>query len=347
MIEIDRTVIDELRITHLPAVEDFMRETISVLPGGDGLLGEMASYHLDTGGKRLRALIPMAIYEAFGGHPEDTVPVAAACELAHNATLIHDDIQDQDRIRRGQPAIWARWGVPQAINLGDAMMSWAATCMGQTPSEDTLRCSLMGMLQYTVAAIAAGQSADVGLQTGDSPTPEAWCDVAEAKTGALFGLCLAAPATLAGASDDVHRALLGAARHLGIIYQIQNDLVGLYGSGDVMPSRGDILEGKMTLPMIHGLRLARPAERDKLLTILGTPRDSLLETSVLWAADLLREVGAIDACLQEVLRRRRDLMQASIIDQDPAVAELVRDLGEVLSESQRPIHMGNGSSSPP
>ena len=71
---ITQDILDDLRITHLPAVEVFMRETVSILPGGAGLLGEMASYHLDTGGKRLRALIPLATYEAFGGAPRGRGP---------------------------------------------------------------------------------------------------------------------------------------------------------------------------------------------------------------------------------------------------------------------------------
>jgi geranylgeranyl pyrophosphate synthase len=338
---ITQDILDDLRITHLPAVEVFMRETITILPGGAGLLGQMANYHLDTGGKRLRALIPLATYEAFGGHPEDAVPLAAACELFHNATLVHDDIQDGDEIRRGRPSVWARWGVPQAINLGDAMMAWAATCVAETPSEDHLRVGLTGMLHYTMAAVAAGQSADVSLQSGDGPTPDAWCDLAEAKTGALFGLCLAGPATLAGATEDVHRALLGAARHLGIIFQIQDDLLDLYGAKGREGPGGDIREGKMTLPVIHALRLARPLERDRLLSLLGMPRQECTDSAVRWAADLFREVGAVDACLREVLRRRRDLAQASILDELPSVVELVRDLGEIFSTSMRPIFLGN------
>ena len=336
---ITQDILDDLRITHLPAVEVFMRESIAVLPGGNDLLGEMASYQLDTGGKRLRALIPLATYEAFGGHPEDAVPIAAACELLHNATLIHDDIQDGDEVRRGQPTIWARWGVPQAINLGDAMMAWAATCIAETPSEDSLRCGLTGMFHYTVAAVAAGQTADACLQAGESPTPEVWCDVAEAKTGSLFGLCLAGPATLAGALDDVHRAVLGAARHLGIIFQIQDDLVDLYGTKGRDAPGGDIREGKMTLPVIHALRLARVSERDRLLSLLGTPREDSPDAAVRWATNLFREVGAVDACLQEVLRRRRDLSQASILDELHSVVELVRDLGEIFSEPLRPIFL--------
>ncbi|MFH1530468.1 MAG: polyprenyl synthetase family protein [Pseudomonadota bacterium] len=339
---ITQEILDDLRVTHLPAVEIFMRESINVLPGGGGLLGEMANYQLDTGGKRFRALIPLAAYEAFGGHPEDAVPIAGACELFHNATLVHDDVQDGDRMRRGRPTIWARWGIPQAINLGDAMMAWAGTCIAETPSEDHVRCGLTGMLHFTMAVVAAGQAADACLQTGETPTPEAWCDVAEAKTGALFGLCLAGPATLAGATDDVHRALLGAARHLGILFQLQDDLVDLYGAKGREGPGGDIREGKMTLPVIHALRLARPAERDRLLSLLGTPRDACSNSAVRWAAELIREVGAVDACLQEMLRRRRDLSQASMLDDLTAVVELIRDLGELFSEPLKPIFLGSG-----
>jgi len=330
-----RRILNDLRITQLPAVEAFMLETLDGLPGGGGILGEMAAYHLDTGGERLRALIPLATYEAFGGHPEDAVPVAAACELLHNAVLVHDDVQDRDRTRRGSPAVWARWGVAQAINLGDAMLAWAGACVAATPSDDHLRCRLTGMLHFTMAAIAAGQVEDVDLQRGKSPTPEAWCDVAEAKTGALFGLCLAAPATLAGAAEDVHRALLGAARHLSIIFQIQNDLSDLYGTEGREAPRGDLREGKMTLPVIHALHLAGASDRERLQALLGTPREDCPDDTVRWAGDLFRELGVVDACLEEVLRRQRDLSQASILDDQASVAVLVRGLGEVFTEALR------------
>ena len=156
---------------------------------GQGLLEEMARYHLDTGGKRVRGLVPMWLVANMGGTGRSALDVGAAFELFHNATLIHDDLQDQDEVRRGMPTVWKRWGEAQAINLGDAMYFFAYDCL---ESEDVPK-GLSRIAGRAMAAVVQGQTLEFQMQLPSSdpaavtPSLDSFFRMARGKTGALFG----------------------------------------------------------------------------------------------------------------------------------------------------------------
>ncbi|MEC9071791.1 MAG: polyprenyl synthetase family protein, partial [Myxococcota bacterium] len=106
----------------------------AVAEGGDDLLCRMSAFHLETGGKRLRGMIPLVVAANLGGDPEEALEIGVALELLHNATLVHDDLQDGDEVRRGAPAIWARWGAAQAINTGDALYFHGLARLARAPA---------------------------------------------------------------------------------------------------------------------------------------------------------------------------------------------------------------------
>lgn len=139
---------------HGAEVERLMAEAAAAWTPQGSLLPEMCSYHLATGGKRLRALLPLLAAERLGTDPARLRPFAAACEMLHNATLVHDDLQDGDTMRRGHPTVWKRWSAAQAINLGDAMFYWAFAVLSRLEVSATLRWEIVellvrGMLQVT------------------------------------------------------------------------------------------------------------------------------------------------------------------------------------------------------
>ena len=117
-----RTRLEALSAAHLEGLLALIREVVGEAVPPDSTLVGMLSYHMGTGGKRLRALLPLAVADALEAQPAQLVPFGAACELLHNATLVHDDLQDGDEMRRDQEAVWKRYGAAQAINLGDAML---------------------------------------------------------------------------------------------------------------------------------------------------------------------------------------------------------------------------------
>ncbi|MFB6262683.1 MAG: polyprenyl synthetase family protein, partial [Bradymonadaceae bacterium] len=113
-----------LRDRYAPPLLELMEETIESIPEDGSPLVEMGRHHLQTGGKRLRAMLPLAVGRRLGADPDALLPFGAACELLHNATLVHDDLQDGDRTRRGESTVWSTFGSERAINLGDAMLYW-------------------------------------------------------------------------------------------------------------------------------------------------------------------------------------------------------------------------------
>src|SRR5512140_1316553 len=145
-------------------LEDVQRRWMSeleqrILESGcaSGLLGEMSAYHLATGGKRLRALLPVWVCGNLGGRPESALDLGAGLELLHNATLIHDDIQDGDTHRRGRATVWHRWGIPQAINAGDALVFRALERIAHAPAGPRVLPVVCG----TMVRLIEGQARDL------------------------------------------------------------------------------------------------------------------------------------------------------------------------------------------
>jgi len=163
-----------LRRRHLDDVLGLIAETIEqAAPDGSSLV-EMADYHLSTGGKRLRALLPLAIAEIFEVAPERLIPLGAACELLHNATLVHDDLQDGDRTRRGADTVWVRYGEARAINLGDAMLYFTLMLARKLDFRPARRDALIDRLLADTIRVIDGQEREFLLQAEDTPSIEAY-----------------------------------------------------------------------------------------------------------------------------------------------------------------------------
>ena len=110
--------LERLHQEHLEAILEAIAQTFAREVGAQSTLAQMTTYHMRTGGKRLRALLPLAVAERMGRPPAELIPFGAACELLHNATLVHDDLQDGDRVRRGEQAVWVRYGAAQRHQPG-------------------------------------------------------------------------------------------------------------------------------------------------------------------------------------------------------------------------------------
>ena len=178
--DVKRTL-EQLGAEHLPAILGLIEEiVVEGAPAGSSL-PEMTSYHMSTGGKRLRALLPLAVAESLGRPARDLVPFGAACELLHNATLVHDDLQDGDTIRRDQPTIWVKYGEARAINLGDAMLYYTLMLVDalDAPVETRHRASNR-VLKETLRVID-GQEREFLLKELGDPSPEDYIRMVEGK----------------------------------------------------------------------------------------------------------------------------------------------------------------------
>lgn len=255
--------------------------------------------HLKTGGKRLRARLVAAAGEALNAPLDGITAWAAAVELMHNATLIHDDIQDNDRMRRGQPTTWAKYGVGQAINVGDFGLMLPFMLAAEMNAAPATRASLTGLLARHGVCAAQGQTLALSMLANrrfDYATYERCID---GTTGAFFALPIEGTALLAGHSEAGARELGGCFRRLGILYQIQDDLVDLYGQkGRELPG-GDLRAGKVSALVVEHLQ-ACTDDAPWLIELLERPREFTTEADVAFAAARFRGAGTLAACLDRI-----------------------------------------------
>ncbi len=264
--------LEKIASRYLPAIEAEMRAAIaSPSPELEELYGYL-QYSLgwvDTqfrpkrrSGKRLRPVLCLLTYEACGREDwERALPAAAAVELAHNFSLIHDDIEDRDTTRRGSPSLWALWGIPQAINAGDALYALSYLALirlsdrGVPPQtvNDILR-----IFAQTCLRLTEGQFLDMRFETGEVSLP-AYMEMIGAKTGTLLSASCELGALIADSPTPRVEHLRAFGLHLGLAFQIQDDILGLWGDPQVTgkPVGSDLRRRKKTLPILHCLEQSR------------------------------------------------------------------------------------------
>lgn len=230
---------------------------------------------LDSG-KRIRPRLCILACEAAGGIRERALRVAAAIELLHNFTLIHDDIQDQSPLRRHRHTVWSLWGVPQAINAGDAMFSLAHLVLNRTSDTtigDVTVVQLSTELHHTTLRIVEGQALDLGFENRPDVTVDEYLTMISGKTAAICRYACWAGATLARASSDVAQAFGEFGHALGIGFQLQDDLLGVWGSQSMTGKvdADDIRRRKKSLPLILLRERATDYDRDLLADLYSQP----------------------------------------------------------------------------
>ncbi|WP_329285065.1 polyprenyl synthetase family protein [Streptomyces sp. NBC_01455] len=303
-----------------PEILDRCRELVApalaeAIGGLHPWVGEMAGYALgrcEVGGapvahrqgKGVRQALAVLGAEAVRGSAEEGVPGAVAVELVHTFSLLHDDIMDGDALRRGRPAVWKAYGTGPAVLAGDALFALAVDTLTAAPSTPR---SGAAVRQLTTALrdLVRGQADDLLFARRPWTGPDAvgvreYEVMAEHKTGALLGCALAVGARLAGARGETAAALDRAGRHLGVAFQIADDLLGIWGDPVVTgkPVHGDLRQGKKTLPVLAAL--AAPGHR-ALAELLASP-GGLDDTAVRRAAALVEQAGGRSAALREARR---------------------------------------------
>ena len=265
--------------------------------GGEDLLRTMNAFHLETGGKRLRGLIPVVVAANLGGEPEAALEVGTALELLHNATLVHDDLQDGDEVRRGAPTIWARWGAAQAINAGDSLYFHGLSRLARAPAG----AALVGPVADAMLKVIAGQVMEFRMQTpqGDGahldPGLGIWESMARGKTGALFGACFYGGVVAGG--GDVARAEAARAfgETLGLLFQVQDDYLDLVGDKGRGRRGSDLAEGKWSYPVAWVLSNGEPLDAASVHALVTTPREATTDAMISDGLALLERTGALAA----------------------------------------------------
>ncbi|MGQ9813644.1 MAG: polyprenyl synthetase family protein [Candidatus Roseilinea sp.] len=265
-----RELLNQYFQTHIPLIEREMRQVIDRLSGSHSrqqtTLDTMLNYHLGFAstdgsptnantGKRIRPVLTLLCCEASGGKTQSALPAAAAIELLHNFSLIHDDIEDGDELRRGRPTLWKTWGEAKAINAGDAMFALAYSALTETAERnvdprDALRA--LRVFNATCLALTSGQHMDIEFEQRADVTAAEYLEMIEGKTAALICAACKIGAIVAGA-DDARAAQLGEfGRWLGVAFQLQDDVLGIWGDPALTGKHdSDLAHGKKTLPILH------------------------------------------------------------------------------------------------
>jgi geranylgeranyl diphosphate synthase, type I len=229
----------------------------------DELRGMMA-YHLGwegegagekARGKRIRPVLSLIAAEAAGKQWKAAVSAAAAVELIHNFSLIHDDIEDMDETRHGRKTVWAIWGKPQAINTGDAMFTLAFRALSQSGASPENTIAAIDMLQETCLLLTKGQYLDMAYEHKDDLPLDAYWEMVGGKTAALLSCSATIGAIITGANSQRINALREFGWNLGLAFQAQDDWLGVWGDSALTgkSASSDLMSGKKALPAILGL----------------------------------------------------------------------------------------------
>lgn len=262
----------------------------------------IAEYHLGyadangtptagNGGKAVRGALALLSARSVGASGDVAIPAAVAVELVHHYSLLHDDIVDEDATRRHRPAAWTVFGAPAAILAGDAMAALAtAVALEGTPSSQAA--AVGGSIAAATMRMLAGQAADVAFEKAEEVDLEACRQMVADKTGALLECAASIGALAAGAPDEMTAALASLGCHIGMAFQLVDDIIGIWGSADHTgkPVASDLASRKKSLPVVAALAAGGP-HADRLAEIYSY--DGVLDrAAVETAARAVEATGA-------------------------------------------------------
>ncbi|MFI8340412.1 family 2 encapsulin nanocompartment cargo protein polyprenyl transferase [Streptomyces sp. NPDC085639] len=326
------------------AVDPQLRRTVESLPGS---MRRVAMYHFGWehedgspaaggAGKAIRPALVLAAARALrgpeAGPADEAVKAAAAVELAHNFTLLHDDIIDKDVRRRGRPTAWTVFGTPDAIITGDAMMALALRLLAEDPHPAAAAAS--ARLAACIIELCAGQQADCAFEQRPEVSLDECLAMATAKTGALLGCACALGALYAGAGPEEVDAMDAFGREAGLAFQLIDDLIGIWGDPGHTgkPAGADLIARKKSLPVVAALTSGTAAGKE-LAALYAGP---MTGDDVRRAADAVDRAGGRDWAQAEAADRMgRAVQQLSRAVPDLGAAGGLLALAEFVTRRTR------------
>jgi len=235
-------------------------------------LGQAMMHLIEGGGKRMRASLPWLVAKAIGDTHSGLLDVGAAIEIIHNFTLVHDDIMDDDPVRRGRPAVHVAYDVPTAINAGDAMLAIAFEHLCDAPDFDmVLLPDIVERIAWMVRRVSEGQQLDIEFEHESDVTEPRYLEMIEGKTAVMFQVCSELGALLSGADEDTIACMRDWGLNVGLCFQLMDDLIDVVSDTATLgkPAGSDVAQGKRTLMVIHALEQPDSPAKDALLRALG------------------------------------------------------------------------------
>ncbi|NNH72245.1 polyprenyl synthetase family protein [Nocardia uniformis] len=318
------------------AIEPVLRAAIASLAEP---LDRMAGYHFGwcdtTGadapgvqGKALRPALTLAAAAACGGEVADAVHAAAAVELLHNFSLVHDDVMDSDDTRHGRPTVWRVWGETNATLLGDALQALALGVLSDGVPEPVTAEAVIRLARTTVA-LCQGQYEDCAFETRRSVSVDEYLAMAAGKTGALLGCSCALGALCAGADHRVVSGMHTFGRELGVVFQLVDDAMDIWGDPAITgkPAHSDLLHRKQSYPVVCALASDTSAGRE--LARMYQARHPMTASRAARAAELVEAAGG----RQRTIARAATALRSAVDALPPDAAS-----GDLLALAQLVAH---------
>jgi geranylgeranyl diphosphate synthase, type II len=253
------------------------------------------AYTMSMGGKHIRSAITLMACNVYSENIQAAIKPAIGLEVFHNFTLLHDDIMDKADTRRGKPTVHVKWNDNAAILSGDAMLIKAYQLIAQCPKE--LLADVLAVFSQTAIEVCEGQQYDMNFENQDSVSEEEYLEMIRLKTAVLLAASLKIGAIIGGATAQQANALYDFGIHIGIAFQLQDDLLDVYGDPIVFGKKigGDISCNKKTFLLIRALHNATPTQRKDLLHwIAQNPMDKT--EKIAQVTTLYNETGVKQDC---------------------------------------------------
>jgi geranylgeranyl diphosphate synthase type I len=283
-------------------------------------LKKASIYLTESGGKMLRPALSIISCEAFGGSQKNAIKTAAAIELIHTFSLIHDDIMDDDDVRRSKPSVHKVWDNNIAILAGDTLFSKAFELISSTKDD----IDSIDYIHRTIATVAdacvkicEGQAEDMGFEKNFNVKEEDYLEMIFKKTGALIAAATKSGAIMAGASQKEIDSIYEYGKLIGLAFQIQDDYLDLVADEEKLgkPVGSDIVEGKMTIIIIHALKNGSLEDKEKLINIL---KNNSSKDDIILAMDILNKYNSLQYASDLARKYVADAKKLlSILDDSP------------------------------
>ena len=295
--------------------DDFVRLFNDSLSHTDGLLSQVLEHIRHRGGKRMRPLLILLIAKNYGGVNDVTLRSAVGLELLHTASLVHDDVVDESKERRGQPSVNAIYNNKVAVLVGDYVLSTALLNISYTNNSDILR---------SIAELGRNLSNGEILQLSNIQNTEfsedIYYDVIKMKTAALFESCCEVGTLSVNANERQIELAKEFGRNLGIIFQIRDDIFDYYDSKEIgKPTGNDMAEGKLTLPVLYALNSTHDSEMEEIAR--KVKRNDVTRYEIARLVDFTKNNGGIEYAERKMLELRQKCME--FIDSE-SVSEEIR-----------------------
>ena len=295
--------------------DDFVRLFNESLSHTEGLLSQVLEHIRHRGGKRMRPLLILLIAKNYGGVNDVTLRSAVGLELLHTASLVHDDVVDESKERRGQPSVNAVYNNKVAVLVGDYVLSTALLNISYTNNSDILR---------SIAELGSNLSNGEILQLSNIQNTEfsedIYYDVIKMKTAALFESCCEVGTLSVNANERQIELAKEFGRNLGIIFQIRDDIFDYYDSKEIgKPTGNDMAEGKLTLPVLYALNSTHDSEMEEIAR--KVKRNDVTRYEIARLVDFTKNNGGIEYAERKMLELRQKCME--FIDSE-SVSEEIR-----------------------